>query len=266
MKAVWDQIGERLYETGVAEGMLYLEENGLYPKGVPWNGLTSIEENPSGGEPTKIYANNGAYLTMLSLEEYKATVKAYMYPDEFSRCDGSMSIIPGVTVGQQTREPFGLAYKTLVGNDTEGNKHGYKIHILYNSQASPSSRTHETVNNDPNAEELSWELNSTPVSVSGLDEATSTSIIEIDSTKVGAAALKKIEDIIYGTDPTLTDSEPATWTSAYKNYYKRVNGRFVSLANEKSAPTWAAKTFYGGGTDPRLPLPDEIIELMKSEV
>lgn len=196
-KLVWDQTGERLYETGSDRCVLYKQSaDGSYPKGVAWNGFTGLTESPSGAEPTKLYANNGVYLTLTSVEEFGATLTAYMYPDEFGECDGSAEPVAGVSVGQQKRSPFGLCYRTLIGNDTEGEKHGYKLHMIYGAKVSPSEKAYQTVNDSPEATEMSWEINTTPVAVEGYDP---TALITVDSTKVDSAKLKALEDILYGS-------------------------------------------------------------------
>lgn len=192
----WDKTGEKLYETGVNQGVLYPMVSGAYPKGVAWNGLTSVSETPSGAEATKLYADNTVYLTLMSAEEFGGTIEAYMYPDEFGACDGTADIATGITIGQQTRQKFGLSYKTVLGNDGDGDSHGYKLHLVYGAQASPSEKSYSTINDSPEAISFSWEFTTTPVNVSGHKP---TSIIVIDSTKVDSAALKKIEDALYGT-------------------------------------------------------------------
>lgn len=197
-KLMWDQVGERLYETGVSKGVLYpLSAEGKYPKGVAWNGLTKVEESPSGAEPKKLYANNGVYLNLYSAEELGATIESYMYPDEFAECNGLASVAPGVSLGQQVRKGFGFCYRTEIGNDTEDIKHGYKLHLMYGCKASPSSKSNDTINEDPNPATMSWEISTTPVSVEGYDPTAS---MEIDSTKVDEAKLKALEDILYGTE------------------------------------------------------------------
>ena len=214
-KIVWDQTGEKLYETGVKNGVLYPQaEGGTYPKGVAWNGLTAVTESPSGAEATPLYADDIKYLNLISAEEFGATVEAYMYPDEFAECDGSAEIAPGVSIGQQARKAFGMSYKTVLGNDVDNNNHGYKLHLIYGALAAPSEKGYATINDSPEAITFSWELTTTPVSVNGFKPTAS---ITIDSTKVKAEKLKALEDILYGT----TEVEP------------------------------------------RLPLPDEIAELMK---
>lgn len=218
MRLKWDQTGEKTYETGVSNGVLFPQKSdGFYDHGVAWNGLTSVNESPSGAEPTKIYADNIAYLTLISAEEFGATVEAYTYPDEFAECDGSAEIADGVTVGQQDRKPFGMAYKTIVGNDTEKNAHGYKLHVIYGATAAPSEKSYGTVNDSPEAITFSWELSTTPVEVA---DHKPTASITIDSTKADKEKLKALEDILFGSEES----------------------------------------------EARLPLPDEIITLMKKEV
>lgn len=200
-KINWDEIGKRRYETGVSHGVLYPMTDGKYDAGVPWNGLSSFQNSPSGAEESKIYADNMKYLSLYSAEEYGATLEAYDYPDEFEPCNGTAELAPGVTVGQQTRKPFGFSYQSLIGNDTKGTKYGYKIHIIYNAMAQPSEKQYQTVNDSPEAMTLSWTLTTTPVNIPGADPSAH---LEIDSTKVDATILKKIEDTLYGTD----DAEP----------------------------------------------------------
>ena len=201
-KLNWDVQGERYYETGVSKGVLYPFKEGKYSKGVAWNGLTAVTESPSGAEPTPLYADNIKYLNLLSNEEFAATVEAYTYPDEFAECDGSAELAAGVSVGQQKRIPFGLSYVTKLGNDTDGQDHGYKIHLIYGALAKPTQKNYATINDNPEAITFSWELSTTPVAVPNLKP---TACITIDSTKVGSDKLKKIEDKLYGTE-----SEEAT--------------------------------------------------------
>ena len=197
-KLVWDKTGERLYETGVKNGVLYPQaEGGTYPKGVAWNGLTAVTESPSGAEATPLYADDIKYLNLISAEEFGATVEAYMYPDEFAECDGSAEIAPGVSIGQQARKAFGMSYKTVLGNDVDNNDHGYKLHLIYGALAAPSEKGYATINDSPEAITFSWELTTTPVSVNGFKPTAS---ITIDSTKVNAEKLKALEDILYGTE------------------------------------------------------------------
>lgn len=220
-KIVWDKSSERLYETGVKNGVLYVQgTGGTYTKGVAWNGLAAVTESPSGAEPTPLYADDIKYLNLLSTEEFGATIEAYTYPDEFAECDGSKSLATGVYIGQQARKAFGMCYKTTLGNDTEGNDHGYKLHIIYGALAAPSEKAYETINDSPEAITFSWEISTTPVNVKG---SKPTATIVIDSTKANPEKLAALEAILFGADAP--------------------NGE-------------------GTGTDPRLPLPDEIATLM----
>lgn len=221
-KLVWDQTGERLYETGVDHGVLYLlDQTNAYKNGYTWNGLTAVTESPSGAEPTDLYADNIKYLTMRSAETFGATIEAYTYPDEFAECDGSASIATGVVIGQQARKTFGLCYRTTLGNDVDGNDYGYKLHLIYGATASPSEKSYATINDSPEAITFSWEITTTPVNVTGLKP---TACITIDSTKADADCLAALEEVLYGKDPT----GPET----------------------------------GDGVEPRLPLPDEVKTLM----
>lgn len=197
-KLAWDQTGERLYETGISRGALYLlDENGAYTNGVAWNGITAITESPSGAEATPLYADDTKYLNLVSAEEFGATVEAYTYPDEFAACDGSAELVPGVAIGQQARKTFGLCYKTVIGNDVENNDHGYKLHMIYGALASPSEKAYATINDNPEAITFSWELKTTPVTVTGLKPTAS---LTIDSTKVDATKLADLEAILYGSE------------------------------------------------------------------
>lgn len=222
-KLVWDQTGERYYETGVKQGVLYPQATGgTYPKGVAWNGLTAVTESPSGAEATALYADDIKYLNLMSAEEFGATIEAYTYPDEFAQCDGSAALATGVSIGQQSRKAFGLCYRTTLGNDVDGNDFGYKLHIIYNALAAPSEKAYATINDSPEAITFSWEVTTTPVNVTGFKPTAS---ITIDSTKVDKSKLTSLEEILYGKD---------------------------------------APSNGGEGTDPRLPLPNEIAELMKT--
>lgn len=224
-KLVWDKTGERFYETGVSQGVLYPQATGgTYPKGVAWNGLTAVTESPSGAEATALYADDIKYLNLLSTEEFGATVEAYTYPKEFEACDGSASLAEGVTIGQQKRQSFGMCYRTVLGNDTENNEHGYKLHIIYGAQAAPSEKAYATINDSPEAITFSWELTTTPVSVTGYKPTAS---LTIDSTKVDPTQLSELEEILYGKDPTGPETQD--------------------------------------GVEPRLPLPDEIAEIFSAE-
>lgn len=208
----WDGIGERLYETGVDRGVLYIPTNGVYDTGYAWNGLTAVTASPSGAEATPLYADNIKYLNLVSAEEFGATIEAYTYPDAFALVDGTVSPSAGVSVGQQTRKTFGFSWRTKVGNDVDGADYGYKIHLVYGALAAPSEKAYATVNDSPEAITFSWEVTTTPVPVTGLKP---TAIITIDSTKVDADNLQTLEDALYGTE----------------------------------------------GTNPRLPLPDEVLAI-----
>lgn len=199
-RLTWDDAGKRLYETGVKQGVLYpQDDNGEYLKGVAWNGLTAVTESPEGAEPTPLYADDIKYLNLLSTEEFKATVEAYTYPDEFAECDGSGSLVEGVTIGQQDRKTFGLSYRTSLGNDVKGNEYGYKLHIVYGCLAAPSEKAYATVNDSPEAITFSWEVSTTPVNVTGFKPTAS---LVLDSVKLGAAKMKAIEDVLYGSSTT----------------------------------------------------------------
>lgn len=199
-KIVWDAIGEHTFETGVRNGVLYLKDaEGAYSTGVAWNGLTSVSESPEGAEATDLYADDIKYLTLMSAENFKATIEAYTYPVEFEECDGSATIANGVVIGQQSRKPFGLCYRTTIGNDTDGNEHGYKLHIVYGCQASPSEKQYSTINDSPEAITFSWEVNTTPVNVTGKKP---TATLIIDSTKADKAKLTALEAILYGSEST----------------------------------------------------------------
>lgn len=192
----WDKTGERRYETGVDHAVLYIPTNGAYTNGVAWNGITSIAESPSGAEATPIYADNMKYLNLLSVEEFGGTIEAITFPDEFYQFDGGAVPTPGVIVSQQSRPKFGLSYRSLIGNDVQGDAAGYKLHLVYGAQASPSERTNTTINDSPEATPLSWEFSTTAVPVTGLKP---TSLVTIDSTKVLPANLAALETILYGT-------------------------------------------------------------------
>lgn len=216
-KLIWDKTGERLYETGTKMGVLYVQDNGTYPVGVAWNGLTAVTESPSGAEATPLYANDSKYLNLTSAEEFGATIEAYTYPPEFDACNGVVSVVEGVSIGQQRRKEFGFCYRTILGNDTEENEHGYKLHIVYGAKAAPSEKAYTTVNDTPEPITLSWEVTTTPVAVEGYKP---TATITIDSTKADPTKLAELEAILYGSEDT----------------------------------------------EARLPLPDEIMTLMKKTV
>lgn len=215
-RLIWDQNGERLYETGVKNGVLYVMNNGAYGAGVPWNGLTAVTESPSGAEATALYADDIKYLNLYSAEEFGATIEAYTYPPEFAECDGSASLAAGVSIGQQARKTFGMCYKTTIGNDTEGADYGYKLHIIYGAMAAPSEKAYASINDSPEAVTFSWEITTTPVNVTGFKP---TACITIDSTKADQTCLKALEDMLFGSEagePTLPlpDVVKTTMTSS----------------------------------------------------
>ena len=195
-KLVWDQSGQKFFETGVSNGVLYVSDGqGGYLNGVAWNGLTSVAENPSGAESNPVYADNIKYLNIISAEEFGATIEAYTYPDEFMECDGSAQVVAGVNIGQQARKSFGISYRTRVGNDVAGDNLGYKIHVIYNCQAAPSGKTYSTVNESPEAITFSWEVTTTPVPVEGFRP---TATVVFDSTKLDAGKMAAVENALYG--------------------------------------------------------------------
>lgn len=222
-KIEWDKTGEKIYETGVKNGVLYLpNETGAYNKGVAWNGLTTVTESPSGAESTPLYADDIKYAELLSAEEFGFTIECYTYPDEFAECDGSAEPTPGVTIGQQNRKTFGLCYRTTLGNDVKGNEYGYKLHLIYGAKASPSEKAYGTINDSPEAITFSYEATTTPVNVTGYKPTAS---LIIDSTKVKPENLQKLEDVLYGKDSAVES---------------------------------------GANLEPRLPLPDEVISIIKT--
>lgn len=198
-KIVWDKTGERLYETGVKQGVLYIPTDGVYSKGVAWNGLTAVTESPSGAEATALYADDIKYLNLMSNEEFGCTIEAYTYPEEWAACDGSASLAAGVTIGQQSRKTFGLSYRTTIGNDVEGSDYGYKLHLIYGGLAAPSEKAYATINDSPEAITFSWEVSTTPVNVTGHKP---TAHLEIDSTKADKDKLSALEAILYGDENT----------------------------------------------------------------
>lgn len=210
---VWDKVGERVYETGVDHGVLYLQRQGEYSEGYGWNGLVSVSENPSGAEANAQYADNIKYLNLISAEEFGATIEAFTYPEEFGECDGTAQPMPGLLIGQQPRKSFGLSYRTLIGNDTDGTTYGYKLHLVYGAMATPSQKAYNTVNEAPEAITFSWEVTTTAVAVNNFAP---TATVNIDSTKFTSEAMGRLEAVLYGT----------------------------------------------AGTDPRLPLPDEVVEIL----
>ena len=204
-KIAWDAVGEHFYENGVDHGVFYEYDttNQVYTNGVAWNGLTAVNEQPSGAEPSPLYADNIKYLNLMSAETYGATIEAYYAPDEFMECDGFVSLTDGVVIGQQPRKIFGFSYRTMIGSDTEGIKKGYKIHLVYNCQASPSEKSHSTINESPEASTMSWSISTTPVAVTNQSP---TATLEIDTTKLTDNQRKAIEDVLYGKDASGQDA------------------------------------------------------------
>ena len=195
-KLVWDQTSERLYETGVDKGVVYPQVDGAYPAGAAWNGLTNVTLSPSGAEATPLYANNRKYLNLMSVEELGGSIEAYMYPDEFAECNGEKEVAVGMRIGQQKRKAFGFAFRTMIGNDTDGTAYGYKITLVYGALAAPSENANATINDSPEAKTMSWEFSTTPVE---MEDGSVTASVEIDSTKVSAAGLAALEEALYGT-------------------------------------------------------------------
>lgn len=267
-KLVWDATGERYYETGVKNAVLYPVVAGSYSTGVAWNGITGITESPSGAEATALYADDIKYLNLISAEEFGATVEAYTYPDEFKKCDGSDQIATGVVIGQQDRQMFGLCYRTTKGNDTESNAYGYMLHIIYGCLASPSEKAYSTINDSPEAITFSWEIKTTPVNVSGFKP---TATVIIDSTKCDAAKLTTLEGILYGSNGTqqYVEFEGSAFVQGTDYYERSGAGTTESpYVYTKTADTSynSEKTYYTletvGASSPRLPLPDEIATVM----
>lgn len=196
----WDKQGDRFYETGIDRGVLYPQnDSGIYPEGVPWNGLIEVSENPTGAEPTPLHADNIKYLELMSVEEFEASIEAYTYPKEFEACDGSAELAPGVTLGQQSRRPFGMSYRTKIGNDIDYDKHGYKIHLIYGAMASPTDKGYQTISDTPEAIQFSWDITTTPVAVTGFEP---TATLTINSTEVGIDVMETLEGILYGEGST----------------------------------------------------------------
>lgn len=271
-KLVWDQTGERFYETGIDHGVLYPYNTGTssYDNGVAWNGLTSVTESPSGAESNAQYADNIKYLDLLSAEEFAATLECYTYPDEWELCDGSVSPVSGVSIRQQPRKSFGLSYRTKIGNDVDQDL-GYKLHLVYGCKATPSERGYNTVNDSPEAITFSYSISTTPVNVTGYK---ATAIITIDSTKFTSteakARLTALENKLYGTDGTVTYSATADETpQAGKTYYTRSGSAepytytvFTGETFEQGVTYYEKST--SGGTQPYLPLPDEVISTLQA--
>jgi hypothetical protein len=249
-KLTWDNTGERLYETGVDHGVLYIPDSGgAYTSGVAWNGLTTVTESPSGAEATALYADNIKYLNLISAEEFGATVEAYTYPEEFGQFDGTYSPSAGIHVGQQSRKPFGLSYRTRLGNDVDGSDHGYKLHLIYNATAAPSEKAYASINDSPEAITFSWELTTTPVSAG--DTLKPTAQIVIDSTKVDATALAALEDALYGTagdDPHLpTPAEVLAFFAGTVTEVTPVAPTYDNATHTLTIPNVTGVTYYIDG-------------------
>lgn len=256
-RLVWDDVGDRLYETGVRNGVLYLKDSyGAYPEGVAWNGLTSITEKPSGADVTKIYADDTKYLNLTAAEEFGATIEAYTYPEAFSECDGSSELADGVIVGQQSRKAFGLCYRTVLGNDIDGESHGYKLHLIYGATASPSEKQYQSINDSPEAITFSWDVETVPVKVTGFKP---TSIITIDSTKCNATKLAALEAKLYGVS---AEEFSATETYAVGDYVTHQTKTYICTTAVTTAGTWSESNWSEVPNDgPQLPLPDAVKEI-----
>lgn len=257
-RIVWDDTGERLYETGVNQGVLYLlDSDGAFSSGIAWNGLSAVNESPSGGEPNSIYADNIKYLELMSTEEFGCSIEAYTYPEEFEECDGSAEIATGVTIGQQPRKKFGFCYKTKIGNDILGEAYGYKLHLIYNCLAQPTDKGYQTINDSPEAITFSWEIKTTPVSVSNNNPTAS---LVIDSTKVAAGKLANLEAVLYGVN---ADAFDATSTYAVGDYCTKDTKTYVCITAITTAGAWDADDWSEvSNPGPRLPLPDEVVTLL----
>ena len=269
----WDKVGEHLYETGTDRGVIYPYDstNKQYSDGAAWNGLTGVTDNPSGADETKLWADNIKYVSMRAAEEYGGTITAYTYPDEFAECDGSAFVANSdniVSIGQQKRKSFGLSYRTLVGNDTELNDYGYKIHLVYGATVSPSSKDYKTVNDSPDAVEFSWEFTTTPESV-GTGDYKPTSHIVIDASKIeentaAATALEELEAYLYGSPVSYTlltaNDAPADWTTATNKYYSKSGNDYTAVVG--ATTEYAKNTYYvkNAATAAQLPSPEWVID------
>ena len=271
---LWDQIGEKKFETGTDRAVLYPIANGAYPKGVVWNGVTSINESPEGGDAQDFYADNIKYGTLRGAENFGGTIECYTYPDEWKACDGRTELIAGVTIAQQNRKAFGLSYRSLIGNDTDLLDHGYTIHLVYNASASPSEKSRQTVNESPEAQTFSYEFKTTPVGVTVIQNAKATAHLEIDSTKVTKAQLDAIEAVLYGTAGTTSYSAASpvgTENPSTEGWYER-SGSAGSYVYTPTSDTTvdSGKTYYEktttGAVDARLPLPDEVYTIIANAV
>lgn len=265
-RLLWDQVGERVYETGVDHGVLYLRDPaGVYDRGYAWNGLVSVTESPSGAEASAQYADNIKYLNMLSAEEFGGTIEAFTYPEEFAECDGIGSPVAGMLIGQQGRKTFGLSYRTLVGNDVDGNDHGYKLHLVYGALAAPSEKAYSTVNDSPEAATFSWEISTTPTEVGTLGGTAykPTASLVLDSTELDATAMAELEDILYGTagvDPRLP--LPAEVYALFSGTITEVvpaAPTYVDATDTLTIPTVTGVVYYING-EPQAAGPQVITE------
>ena len=261
MKLKWDEVGKRLYETGTKQGVLFNQnKSGEYPLGVPWNGLTGVSANPSGGDASAFYADDQKYIELRAKEDFGGSINAFTHPDEWYECDGGKEIAPGVIVHQQTRTPFGLCWRTILGNDTQKEDYGYKLHIVWNATCSPSSRDYSTMNESPDAVNMSWEFTTTPVKVTTKGVAP-LSYLEVRSDRVPKANIEALEDILYGTDTTYAATEDATMDSE-KTYYTKSGDVYTEFEGNEFA---SGTTYYevaAAATDPHLPTPDEVFTIL----
>lgn len=281
MKLIWDQEGKRLYETGVDHGVLYPQVSNAYPTGVAWNGLSTVTESPSGAEASAIWADNIKYLNLISNEEFACTIEAYTYPDEFEPCDGSKTAAGGlIHVKGQTRQKFGFSYRTLIGNDELGTDYGYELHLVYGCNAAPSSKTRSTVNDSPEAAQMSWEISTTPVTVSAKDDNNKPikpiahlvfRSVDFD-TEAKKAKLTALENVLYGTDGSVTYSATSDESPVETKTYYTANKAEPDVHSDSDFTVFSGDTFAQGttyyekatdaGTAARLPLPDEIITML----
>lgn len=260
----WDQIGERKFKTGVDHGVLYPQRSGIFPKGVAWNGLVQVTKNPSGAEDNKIYADNIPYLNIKSVETLGLTIECYTYPDEWAECNGEAELADGVFVGQQNRNTFGFSYRNKIGNDTDGQDYGYELNLIYNCSASPSEQSNQTINESPEAATFSYEINTTPIPISGKTpdgkEYRPSACITIDSTKTDKSKLSEIEEILYGKEGVYSKTNDDSFLDD-KTYYELIDGQYVKTKDESIS---VKKDYYECITEPvdaRLPLPDEVKEI-----
>lgn len=260
-KIRWDQTGEKKFKTGVDHGVLYPQKNGVYPKGVAWNGLTAVNKTPSGAEDNKLYADNMQYLNLKSAETLGLTIECYMYPDAWAECNGESALADGVFLGQQRRNTFGFSYRNKIGNDTEGEDYGFEINLVYGCSASPSEQSNQTINDSPEAASFSYEVSTTPVNVSGVGPDGKpykpSASITIDSTKVDRTKLLELETILYGKDGVYVETADSEMETG-KKYYELINGEYVET---KDTSMTAGKAYYDCTVEPvdgRLPFPDEV--------